>query len=90
MDTVTVTAKQNHFGNNGMVKVGQTYDTTPRHAAELKRNGLVDYDGPAAEAPQGQKITVSDKPRPEKVEASKTGKEKVVKNPAKEKAEVKK
>lgn len=61
MEKVTVTAISNHVGSIGMIKTGQQYETTPQHAAELKRNGLVEYEGPAAKKVEGEKINVSAK-----------------------------
>lgn len=72
MEIVKVTATQSHLGKYGMIKAGDQYETDKNHAAELKRNGLVEFDGEAAPKEKVETILVSDKPRAEKAE-NKTG-----------------
>lgn len=52
---------QTHTGIYGLKKVGDEYETSDLHAAELKRNGLVEADVVAAAKVEGDKILVTDK-----------------------------
>lgn len=70
MAKVEVTVLQSHYGEYGQKKAGDVYETTESHAAELKRNGLVEYGGPAAKSEKVEHILVSDK-KTEKVEIKK-------------------
>ncbi len=75
----TVKATQSHYGSNGMITAGTVYDVPDNVAAELKRAGLVEYDGPAAPAKKVEHVLVSDK-------KESLGAEKVEKEEVKEKA----
>ena len=52
---------QTHLGKYGLKKVGDVYETSDLHAAELKGKGLVEADVEAVKEKEGQKILVSDK-----------------------------
>lgn len=72
MEQVKVKAISTHHGRYGTIMAGQEYKTDKPHAAELKRNGLVEFDGDAAPMEKGENILhASDKPK-EKEETLKT------------------
>jgi hypothetical protein len=65
MPIVKVTA--NHHGGDKMHVVGETREVPENVAAQLKRDGLVEYAGEAAPKEKGENINVSGKEKVEKV-----------------------
>lgn len=63
METVKVTALQTHHGKYGTIAAGTKYETDKQHAAELKRQGLVSFEGEAAKEAPHEKVNISDKPK---------------------------